>query len=76
MNEKYVICIRKSGYHTTIGKRYHITLNDESTIRNKFDIYDIINDLGVKHLIWQDDLDFAFVDVGEHRKNKLKRLLK
>jgi len=70
----YYVCIKKSGWHTTIGKKYYLKPALPSSL-NKVKAFDFVNDLGIDHLIWQDDLDFAFIKLNEYRKIKLKRIL-
>lgn len=73
-------CVAKeTGYHLTQGKNYEVDLNvlPEISIDGSSNNYhNIINDKGVQHYIWDDDLEKFFIDLEQVRQDKLEELLK
>ena len=69
-----LMCIRKSGYHLTVGKIYNAEICDDSPSeffpgKQVFDYY-IINDIGHRHGIEAN----LFVDIAKVRQDKLDEL--
>lgn len=69
-----LMCIKKGGYHLTVGKIYNAVICDDSASdffpgRQVFD-YSIINDNGIRHGIESD----LFVDIVKVRQDKLNEL--
>ena len=60
MRKVFKCVAKETGYHLTQGKNYH----------------NIINDKGVQHYIWDDDLEKFFIDLEQVRQDKLEELLK
>lgn len=70
-------CIAKeTGYHLTQGKNYEVDLNVLVRAHTSRNYHNIINDKGVQHYIWDDDLEKFFIDLEQVRQDKLEELLK
>lgn len=81
--QKIFKCVAKeTGYHFTQGKNYEVNLNvlvraqvgpQQNPSKN---YHNIINDKGIQHYIWDDDLEKFFIDLEQVRQDKLEELLK
>lgn len=65
----YRCLTNKTGYHLTIGKIYLI--KDYTTDKTNL----IINDKGVEHFLFDDEMEDNFIDIEQEREDKLNKLL-
>lgn len=86
MRKVFKCVAKETGYHLTQGKNYEVDLNvlPEISLSNdgraidgsSNNYHNIINDKGVQHYIWDDDLEKFFIDLEQVRQDKLEELLK
>lgn len=89
MRKVFKCFAKETGYHFTQGKNYEVDLNvlvraQVGPQQNPQKLlpppgkkyHNIINDKGIQHYIWDDDLEKFFIDLEQVRQDKLEELLK